>query len=562
MPKKRKITENSDSDSEPLSKRRKVTKKEDVEDGQLDSDSIDENVDEWDENLYGDEQDRQHLNSMPELQREQILFERGRKRQEIHERREAVRLLKQQGGAKGVDDDIFNVSDSDSDVEPLANIIEQTEEIEKPKFTLKEESDSEDEFIPRTKLEPERPLHQQPTSQAPGIGSTSRSSSSAGGRETNLTLKTLRKAQIRRENLEKCHHEPWMKRFVLNLFVKLCLGEQTDAPGVPLYRICEICGVEKYRRTYGFGGRSTNKGLVLRLPGNKKRVFKMQLISNQSFTQEEFDNWIEEQRRMRRRLPAGEEVQDLVLKRRQYRKKFVYTEDELRTMEYKKKSERFRDLTKVSNILQTKLEIEIELQKAKFGGDTQLMHRLQRIFSKIEQEEERRKRLSQKDTIEKINKINQDKIRQKQRLIQMRQRKQQESGYDPKDYRRIMTRVQVERFDQEEEPVKVATKEEKKKKPRQEVEEQEKTVLQIEVTQVANPEEISLQTKDDVYWNKFSKLYQQFTQSFTFKPSSKRPEPFLAIVTGSKTHYSDEHTKVPDGSNIRIVPFEDYSRVH
>eukprot|EP00493_Phyllostaurus_siculus_P008492 UN08598 len=73
-------------------------------------------------------------------------------------------------------------------------------------------------------------------------------------KESTLTLDVMKKAQVRREALEKIHHEPWMPQFVQHLYVKLCLGEHN---GEPLYRICQIAGLDKYHRPYRFGGKTT-----------------------------------------------------------------------------------------------------------------------------------------------------------------------------------------------------------------------------------------------------------------------------------------------------------------
>ena len=58
----------------------------------------DEFNDGFDEDLYGDEEDRRHLDSLPELEREEILYQRTEKRRELEERREAKRKASGQVG--------------------------------------------------------------------------------------------------------------------------------------------------------------------------------------------------------------------------------------------------------------------------------------------------------------------------------------------------------------------------------------------------------------------------------------------------------------------------------
>ena len=55
-----------------------------------------------------------------------------------------------------------------------------------------------------------------------------------------LTLEVMRKAQIRRDALERIYIEPWMSKFIWGLYCKLSCGERN---GAPVYRICEICGI-------------------------------------------------------------------------------------------------------------------------------------------------------------------------------------------------------------------------------------------------------------------------------------------------------------------------------
>ena len=59
-----------------------------------------------------------------------------------------------------------------------------------------------------------------------------------------------------------------------------------------MYRIAEILEVCDTPKIYSIGKSRTNKGLKLR-HGHQERVFRIEFVSNNSFTDMEFDKWRE-----------------------------------------------------------------------------------------------------------------------------------------------------------------------------------------------------------------------------------------------------------------------------
>lgn len=55
-------------------------------------------------------------------------------------------------------------------------------------------------------------------------------------------------------------------------------------------QVGEIVGVVETAKIYQFGKSRTNKGLRLK-HGTQERVFRLEFISNQDFTDHEFDKW-------------------------------------------------------------------------------------------------------------------------------------------------------------------------------------------------------------------------------------------------------------------------------
>lgn len=80
---------------------------------------------------------------------------------------------------------------------------------------------------------------------------------------------------------------PFFDRIVTNCFVRISIG---NANNKPVYRVAEIVGVVETAKIYMLGKNRTNKGLKLR-HGTQERVFRLEFISNQDFTEPEFDKW-------------------------------------------------------------------------------------------------------------------------------------------------------------------------------------------------------------------------------------------------------------------------------
>ncbi len=63
--------------------------------------------------------------------------------------------------------------------------------------------------------------------------------------------------------------------------------------GKSVYRVAEITDVCETGKIYQLGPTRTNKGLKLR-HGSQERVFRLEFVSNQDFTDTEFNKWLED----------------------------------------------------------------------------------------------------------------------------------------------------------------------------------------------------------------------------------------------------------------------------
>lgn len=98
----------------------------------------------------------------------------------------------------------------------------------------------------------------------------------------------LNKLRISRHKIERFIALPMFDQIVLNCFVRINIGNNN---GRPVYRVAEIVGVVETAKIYQFGKCRTNKGFKLR-HGSQERVFRLEFVSNQDFTDSEFQKWV------------------------------------------------------------------------------------------------------------------------------------------------------------------------------------------------------------------------------------------------------------------------------
>lgn len=117
----------------------------------------------------------------------------------------------------------------------------------------------------------------------------SSSSSSSGKKPIAIsTREELNKLRISRHKIERFITLPMFDTVVLNCFVRINIGNNN---GRPVYRVAEIVGVVETAKIYQLGKGRTNKGFKLK-HGSQERVFRLEFISNQDFTDSEYQKWI------------------------------------------------------------------------------------------------------------------------------------------------------------------------------------------------------------------------------------------------------------------------------
>jgi len=103
------------------------------------------------------------------------------------------------------------------------------------------------------------------------------------------TREDLNKLRLSRYKMERFVNLPIFESTVLNCFVRISIGNNGQKP---VYRVAEIVGVVETGKVYSLGTTRTNRGLRLK-HGTHERVFRLEFISNQDFTESEFNKWNE-----------------------------------------------------------------------------------------------------------------------------------------------------------------------------------------------------------------------------------------------------------------------------
>jgi len=339
--------------------------------GSNDSAREEEFDDGLDEDLIGDDKDRARLEKMTEREREEELFKRAEKREDEKKKFEIQKRLKKENKLKAKDKperpeksaseksgsdsgearsrDASREPDSDKEAEDKyadhgvenTKVRSQTrkEKMEEKKFDQKssalselkakrqekERKDAERHKKQAAKEEKKKKERSSSSSSSAGSGSersrrsssSSARSSSEGDSDTERFKKSPSKVQkyietqedlepirLSRFKMEKFVHLPIFKKLVMNCFVRIGIGQYQ---GRSVYRAAEIVDVVETGKVYFVGKMRTNIGTKLKF-GREERVFRLEFISNQRISPQEFVKWKEACNEANISLPTIESV--------------------------------------------------------------------------------------------------------------------------------------------------------------------------------------------------------------------------------------------------------------
>lgn len=238
---------------------------------------------------------------------------------------------------------------------------------------------------------------------------SSSSSSSSGGEEEEKkrereeveikyadTKEQINKLRLSRFKLERLVHLPFFARVVNGCFVRIGIGNNN---GNAVYRVAEIIDVHETAKIYNLGNTRTNKGLKLR-HGTQDRVFRLEFVSNQDFTESEFQKWYKAIKDASKKPPTMDFVRNKIS---EVKEALMYEFKEEDVEKIVAEKERFR--SHPTNYAMKKTQLMKERDVAQLRGDDEMAMELN---VKIQELEERASQLDKTRTssIQSISYIN------------------------------------------------------------------------------------------------------------------------------------------------------------
>ncbi|XP_073495273.1 RNA polymerase-associated protein RTF1 homolog [Phyllobates terribilis] len=401
-----------------------------------DSDSSSEEeefCDGYGDDLMGDDEDRARLEQMTEKEREQELFNRIEKREVLKRRFEIKKKLKT--AKRKEKKEKKKKHDEEQEKKKQTQILEAQAQVtshNKERRSKRDEKlDKKSQAMEELRLEREKrknktaeliarkqPLKtsevysddEEEEEDEKSSEKSDRSSRSSSSSEDEMETEEippkslpvslpeeLNKVRLSRHKLERWCHMPFFAKTVSGCFVRIGIGNHNSKP---VYRVAEITGVVETAKVYQLGSTRTNKGLQLR-HGNDQRVFRLEFVSNQEFTESEFMKWKEAMFSASMQLPTLDEINK---KEVTIKEAMNYKFNDQDIEEIVKEKERFRKAP--PNYAMKKTQLLKDKAMAEEAGE---QDRAKRIQDELNELEERAEALDRQRTknISAISYINQ-----------------------------------------------------------------------------------------------------------------------------------------------------------
>uniref|UniRef100_A0A4W4HF62 RNA polymerase-associated protein RTF1 homolog n=1 Tax=Electrophorus electricus TaxID=8005 RepID=A0A4W4HF62_ELEEL len=382
-----------------------------------DSDSSSEDEvfrDGYGDDLMGDEEDRARLEQMTEKEREQELFNRIEKREVLKRRFEIKQKLKtakkkekEEKKKKQEEEQEKRKQSQVPDTQVMSHNKERRskrdEKLDKKSQAMEELKAEREKKKNRTAelLAKRQPLktsevysddeeEEEEDDDKSSVKSdrSSRSSSYDEEEEKDVTPprsqpvslpEELNRIRLSRHKLERWCHMPFFAKTVTGCFVRIGIGNSSSKP---VYRVAEIVDVVETAKVYQLGSTRTNKGLQLR-HGGDTRVFRLEFVSNQEFTENEFMKWKDAMIAGGMQIPTLDEI----TKKEQSIKEAVnYKFNDKDIEDIVKEKDRFRKAP--PNYAMKKTQLLKEKAMAEESGDGERAKMLQDQLNELEERAE------------------------------------------------------------------------------------------------------------------------------------------------------------------------------
>ena len=364
-----------------------------------------------DEHCIGDDEDRNKLMNMTEAERERVLFERMEKRESMKTRQEIQRKLKLQKRKE----EAAKIDADKKKAEQESKAALRAQRARKPANDDKGKNKAIDELKAKRLAHKEKmkvnegrqsPTHkpllktkdvytddEDEDEKSLSSSQSSESDNESDGdsgliMERNISnCDQLSKIRLSRFKLEKWVHCPFFKSLVSGCYIRIGIG---DKLGKKIYRVAEIFDVVETPKVYVLGQLKTNKGLKVR-HGTSENMYRLEFVSNQDFTDSEFQKWKATMENCNMKLPTVKFI-DEKAKAIKEALEHEYTNEEIDFIV--KEKNKFRKNPR--NFAQKKSDILMQKQMAETMGDYGEVEKLKADLEDLETEADRKSKIQNK----------------------------------------------------------------------------------------------------------------------------------------------------------------------
>lgn len=292
--------------------------------------------------LYKDEDDREKLSKLTELEREMILEDRATKRSD----RDLTEKLKKRKGQdrKGSPPkpQTRSMRSKPERAGALDELVKRRRDAAKSGSGNRYSPVKRRSFASTTLSSPSR-SESGSHSEGESTGIVDSDDEKSSSKTKVPTYEDIREITIRRSKLAKWFMEPFFDELIVGCFVRVGIGRSRSGP---IYRLCVVRNVDfsDPDRQYKFDNKTTHKYLNV-VWGNESSAarWQMAMISDSPPRKEEFDQWVREVERSGGHIPTKQEVlekKEAIQKTNSY----VYNAATVKQMLQEKKSATWRPL--------------------------------------------------------------------------------------------------------------------------------------------------------------------------------------------------------------------------
>jgi RNA polymerase-associated protein RTF1 len=219
------------------------------------------------------EKDAEWLASLPEVEREKVIYERA---EEKKNRDEMKKIRRESKGIKSVNKSITaRQNKAIEDIKARKSKIPQLPKKKRPRDSdeeeFKEQERSADEYDKWGQAE-EGQLEEFPSA------------------AVDITIEDINRCVVTRNKLEKWYGEPFFLKNVPGLFVRVSTGGY----GTRLYRLAEIMSIVEATKPYKLGQKECRHIAQLRIAGEPNtKKYELEYVSNGPLTDLEFSIWLD-----------------------------------------------------------------------------------------------------------------------------------------------------------------------------------------------------------------------------------------------------------------------------